>query len=64
MLKPERPEPSTVFMLDLSMLVLLGGRERTLREFAALFSEAGYQIERIIIPTATSLFSLIEASYV
>jgi hypothetical protein len=63
MLIPDKPEPSSVFLLDLSMLVLLGGRERTRQEFAALLSAAGYQLERII-PTTTGLFSVMEAVHV
>jgi hypothetical protein len=59
MVVPDKPEPSLVPLVDLAMLVLFGGRERSGREFASLLGGAGYQIERII-PT-TSLFSVIEA---
>jgi hypothetical protein len=43
-LMPEGPEPNPVKRLDLQMLVLLGGRERTEAEFAALFVGAGWQL--------------------
>lgn len=59
MVVPDKPEPSLVPLLDLAMLVLFGGRERSERDFASLLMQAGYRIERII-PTA-GLFSVIEA---
>jgi hypothetical protein len=43
-LVPEGPDPSPVKLLDLQMLVLLGGRERTLEEFEQLFEEAGWRL--------------------
>jgi hypothetical protein len=45
--------------MDLSMMVLTGGRERTRDEFAALLAEAGFKLLSVT-PTATPL-SLIEA---
>jgi hypothetical protein len=33
---------------DLNMLVSPGGQERTSGEFAALFAEAGFRMERIV----------------
>ncbi|MGH9738437.1 MAG: methyltransferase [Candidatus Acidiferrales bacterium] len=45
--------------LDLDMLVLATGRERTIDEFQFLFAKSGFQLARVI-PTK-SLFSLIEA---
>lgn len=48
-------------VIDLQMLVMFtGGRERTEREFAALLSEAGFSIKRVV-PTASHL-SVIEAA--
>jgi hypothetical protein len=47
-------------MVDLTMLVTLGGRERTLDEYKALLSTAGFRFSRIT-PTSTP-FSLIEAN--
>jgi hypothetical protein len=37
--------------LDVEMIVMAGGRERTLEEYAALLGRAGFQLTRII-PTA------------
>lgn len=60
---PARSEDSAaarqVFMLDMQMMVMLGGRERTLEEFRALLESAGFQLTRVI-PTE-SPFQLIEA---
>jgi hypothetical protein len=58
-----RAEDSAVarelFMVDVHMLVVLGGRERTVDEFSTLFQEAGLRLTRVI-PTA-SIHNLIEA---
>jgi len=43
----------------MQMLVVLGGRERTLEEFRGLLEAAGFQVTRVI-PTE-SPFQLIEA---
>jgi hypothetical protein len=45
--------------LDINMLVLTGGRERTPDEFAKLFAECGWQLARVI-PTL-SPYSIVEA---
>ena len=37
-------------LLDINMLVITGGRERTEAEFAALFERAGLRFERTIAP--------------
>ena len=42
---PNQPE---VGLLDMTMLVMTGGRKRTLEEYSALFAEAGFRIERSI----------------
>jgi len=55
-----RPAPSKA--MDLNMLVLLGGRERTEEEFDRLLRTAGFRLERVI-PTH-SPFSVIEAALV
>lgn len=41
-------------LLDLEMLVMLGGRERTAEEFRALFEAAGFRLARVI-PTESTL---------
>ena len=48
-------------MVDLHMLVMLGGRERTEAEFQALFAAAGFQWQRTLSLPGTTGFSLIEA---
>ena len=53
-----RPSPAQA--MDINMLVLLGGRERTEDEYGRLFAAAGFRLERII-PTH-SPFSVIEAT--
>jgi len=56
---PESDEPSFSKLLDLNMMVMTGGRERTEREFRDLFDAADLRLNRII-PTASSL-SILEA---
>ena len=46
-------------LLDVNMLVLTGGRERTREEFRALFARAGLRLARVV-PTACPL-SILEA---
>lgn len=48
MVVPEPPSASFSNLLDLNMLVMTGGRERTKAEFAALLADAGYTLTRII----------------
>jgi hypothetical protein len=45
---PEDPNPSWITMLDLFMLVLFGGKERTRPQFEALLSAAGFRLNRVI----------------
>ena len=52
---PESNEPHFSKFIDLNMLVMAGGKERTEKEFEALLSEAGFKLTRIIpteLPTA------------
>ncbi len=46
-------------VIDLEMLAMPGGRERTAEEFDALFARAGFELTRIV-PTRSPL-SVIEA---
>ena len=46
--------------LDLNMMVITGGKERTEREFAALLAEAGFRLTRVI-PTKSPV-SIVEAA--
>jgi O-methyltransferase domain/Dimerisation domain len=57
---PPRNEPSLGKWLDLHMLVLLGGRERTQAEYAALLSAADLKLDRVV-PTAAGA-SILEAT--
>ena len=45
---PEEAGPSWVKMLDIFMLVQLGGKERTRREFADLLAASGFRLDRVI----------------
>jgi len=47
-------EPDLNKLIDLEMLLLPGGRERTESEFAALFSAHGFQLTRVV-PTESPL---------
>jgi hypothetical protein len=56
---PEGPEPHFAKMLDIEMLLMPGGRERTEREWRDLFARAGFEITRIVPTRAAE--SVIEA---
>jgi hypothetical protein len=56
---PEDSSPHFGKLLDLEMLLMPGGRERTEKEFRALFAKAGFEITRVL-PTRRS-DSVIEA---
>lgn len=49
------------YTLDLQMLLLTGGRERTAAEYATLLGEAGYAIQETTKPASARGASLIEA---
>lgn len=55
---PDGNTPSFGKLLDVAMLVCLGGRERTADEFRTLFEAVGLRLGRVI-PTH-SLFSILE----
>ena len=46
--------PDAGKLIDLEMLVMAGGRERTAEEFARLFTRAGLRLERVV-PTKSAL---------
>ena len=52
-------QPDMGKLIDLEMLLLPGGKERTADEFGALFERAGFELTRIV-PTQSPL-SVIEA---
>jgi hypothetical protein len=57
---PEEGGPSHATLMDLNMLVMLRGHERTLREHDALLQGAGLRIHRVL--QTRSPFSLLEAT--
>jgi len=57
---PEGDEPHVGKLLDILMLALVGGRERTEREYAALFDRAGLRLDRTVPTSAPT--SVLEAS--
>lgn len=48
---PEGPEPHHAKVLDVVMLFITGGRERTRQQYGALLAAAGFRLDRIV-PTA------------
>jgi predicted O-methyltransferase YrrM len=60
MLIPEDHTPSPAALLDINMLVMLSGRERTASQMRVLFASAGLALSRIV-PTH-SPFSVLEAT--
>jgi len=58
MLLPEEG-PSPVTFMDMNMLVMLNGRERTAGQYAELLHRCGWKVEEVI-PTS-GMFSVIEA---
>lgn len=59
MVVPEGPVPHISKVIDLEMLAMPGGRERTAKEYEELFDSSGFELTRIY-PT-DSYFSVIEA---
>ena len=57
---PDDNSPSMASMMDMNMLVMLPGRERSLKEYRGLLDAAGLTLDRVI-PTH-SPFQVIEAS--
>ena len=53
---PETPGPNWARTLDIVMLAVTGGLQRTAREYAALLAECGFRMERVIdTPTGISI---------
>jgi hypothetical protein len=55
---PETPGPHHAKALDIVMLLIAGGRERTRDEYAALFAAGGWRLERVV-PTASPISVLV-----
>jgi hypothetical protein len=51
--------PSPVAFMDMNMLVMLGGRERTAGQYTALLQRGGWKVEEVV-PTG-GMFSVIDA---
>ena len=51
---PPGNQPDFGKLVDLEMLLMPGGRERTAEEFASLFELAGFELARIV-PTESPL---------
>jgi len=60
MIVPDTTSASFSKLLDLNMMVMTGGRERTKAEFCALLGAADYRLTRIIPTMAPQ--SVIEAA--
>ena len=58
---PEGNTPHPGKFLDINMLAMTGGKERTEKEFVALFAKAGLKLSRII-HTYSPMFSIVEAT--
>jgi SAM-dependent methyltransferase len=56
---PDDDEPSWAKQLDLHMLVMLGGKERSESEWRELLDEAGFQLVRIAPPIGTHLIEAV-----
>ena len=56
---PNRNEPHVGPLIDLNMMVMTGGTERTEAEYRQLLGNSAFQLERVV-PTK-SPFSIIEA---
>jgi hypothetical protein len=60
MVVPEGDGPHFTKMIDLTMLAMLGGRERTETEWRAVLADGGFTLERII--AGSGVMSVIEAT--
>jgi O-methyltransferase domain len=60
-LAPGRPIGHPHRLIDLEMMVTLGGKERSEQEFAALLTQAGL-MSTTVTPVAGSFFSVVEAA--
>jgi hypothetical protein len=58
---PESPTEHPGWLMDLNMLVMTGGRERTAGQFAALLKRTRWELERVV-PTASPLSVVIASS--
>lgn len=59
MLMAEPPEPSQAAMMDLNMMVMTGGRERTASQYQTLLETSGLKVLRVV--KTASAYQLVEA---
>lgn len=59
MIIPDQPEPGPAPWMDLNMLVMLGGRERTVGAYQELLLRAGLTTSRVI--ATPSPYGIVEA---
>jgi hypothetical protein len=59
MVLPAKAAPHPGYLMDLNMMVMTGGRERSATEYAALFKSAGFKLDRVT--ALPSQFSVLEA---
>lgn len=45
---PDTPDPDMGKWMDLIMLIMVGGRERTAAEYRELYAKAGFELERVV----------------
>ena len=45
-LMPSPPEPSLAYLMDLLMMMVMGGRERSLADLRSLMAAEGYELAR------------------
>jgi hypothetical protein len=57
---PDGPEPHLAKVLDIVMLTVTGGRERTYRAYQALLEAGGFRLDRVV-PTASPISIIIGA---
>ncbi|MBV9425030.1 MAG: hypothetical protein JOZ98_19120 [Solirubrobacterales bacterium] len=64
-LLPSQPQLSGVHLLNLNMLVMLGGKQRSAEEYRGLLEATGYRVEQTILTGASAYpWSIIEATRV
>jgi hypothetical protein len=61
-LPPVGDEPHPANLLDLTMLGMLTGRERTAAEYETLLASAGFTVDHVVPALSYNLFSIIEAT--
>ncbi len=59
MVLPDAPVPHPGWFMDLNMMAMTGGRERTVAEYEALLTHAGFKLDRVT--RTTSPMSVVEA---